>query len=118
MKDNEIRQIQGRYSWKDPAESLYPQELEPTTARDILKEVSEVLVERGKTRESDDGEQSMCKIVNTFNALTDLGLTTEQGWLFMLCLKLGRMQYGYDRDSYVDLVGYAALLAEEGIQME
>lgn len=96
----------------DPAEVLYPQEPTTKEAAELLREVMDVLVERGKTRDTDEGEKSMSRVVNTFNALTDTGLTESDGWLFMLCLKLGRMQYGYDRDSFIDAIGYASLLAE------
>ena len=82
-------------------------------APSILQNASEVLRQRGEARDVSGSERSMQTIVNIFNAATGSSMTEEQGWKFMLCVKLGRMQGGsFHFDDYVDLVGYSALLAE------
>lgn len=79
----------------------------------ILQDAADVLKERGQSRDKGDSERSMAVIVKIFNAATGLNLTEEQGWKFMLCLKMGRMVGGkFHFDDYIDLVGYSALLAE------
>jgi len=52
-----------------------------------------------------------------FNTLTGVGLTDEQGWLFMVCLKMVRAQQGrYRADSYEDGAAYFALAGESAAQ--
>lgn len=83
------------------------------SAKSYLDSAAETLCQRGEKRDSDAGERSMHRIVSVFNALTGHRLTEAEGWKFMLCLKLARAEAGkFDPDDYVDLIGYAALLAE------
>lgn len=82
------------------------------TAEDILNQVKEILTARGKNRDSKQ-ERSMAKAVQIFNAVNDRDITEQEGWNFMLCLKLARSRQGnFRQDDYLDLVGYAALEAE------
>jgi len=85
---------------------------EPMTAGDFLRAAGETLIDRGKSR--DDGqERSMARAIRAFNAMTDHDLTEEEGWLFMRYLKDSRARSGeYNRDDYLDGVGYAVLQAE------
>lgn len=78
-------------------------------------ETHDILVERGKQYGGEDGsERNMHRIVTIFNELTGLELTVLQGWQFMVCLKLVRFANKPDtEDSVKDLLGYAALAAEE-----
>lgn len=79
------------------------------------KRVAEILNERGKTHAEgdDDKERSMDNIVSIFKAVSGVELTIEQGWLFMLALKLGRRRAKPGNiDNYHDAMGYLALLAE------
>jgi hypothetical protein len=116
MIDN-IEVHNGRYTMVDSiSDSLYPQDEPQITAYDILNEVTQTVKERGKVRDANDGERSMERMVHTFNALTDHTLTVSEGWVFMIILKLVRMQSAYDRDNYIDAVGYAALLGECAIR--
>jgi hypothetical protein len=73
------------------------------------------LQERGSSRDLPQGERSMTRAVRIFNATTTgTQLSVADGWRFMLSLKLARMMAGkYKEDDYDDLIGYAALLAEE-----
>jgi hypothetical protein len=73
------------------------------------------MVARGKTYDKDDKqeERSMGKTVAAFNALTGHSLTEEQGWLFMVTLKMARAQQGYYKDdNYLDGTAYFALAGE------
>jgi hypothetical protein len=83
-------------------------------AHEILEEASRILEERGKLRDTDDGERSMNRAVAAYNALCGTSMEGElQGWLFMCCLKLARATAGSPCvDDYSDLAGYASLAAE------
>lgn len=82
--------------------------------KDIIKKLEETLVQRGKDYDKEDFERSIPKVVGLFNLLTGLKLTPKQGWLFMIALKLVRMQQNPDKsDTYTDLGGYAVLLEEQ-----
>lgn len=91
-------------------------------ANEFIQDALRVLESRGKQRDSGNGEErSMSTTVDIFNAATKgrYAMSEEDGWLFMLCLKLGRdanqKEYKgvkYNRDDIVDLVGYSALYGE------
>jgi hypothetical protein len=73
--------------------------------------------ERAATYDQPQGERSIGKTVAMFNTLTEHGLTEEQGWLFMTCLKMVRAQAGdYRADSYEDGAAYFALAGESAAQ--
>ena len=83
------------------------------TAASILKSALGHMEDRAATYDKPGGERSMGKTVAMFNALTDHGLSEEQGWLFMVCLKMVRSQQGdYRSDSYEDGPAYFALAGE------
>jgi len=64
-------------------------------------------------RDVKDGERSMARAVEIFNAWTDCGMSVEDGWRFMLALKMAReLQGKFNEGDYQDLAGYAALLGE------
>lgn len=89
--------------------------MKSSQAEDFLKAGLEVLIQRGKQRNTDGGkERNMSSIVKIFATLTDHELTEDQGWLFMTCLKLVRSQTAasFDEDSFVDGINYLALSAE------
>jgi hypothetical protein len=99
--------------------SVYPETVmqevakEELTASSILHQSLNEMADRATTYDSPGGERSMGKTVDMFNALTGLGLTEEQGWLFMVCLKMVRSQQGESRsDNYVDGSAYFALAGE------
>lgn len=84
-------------------------------AHTICQSAIVTMVERGKTYDKDDTqeERSMGKTVAAFNALTGHTLTEEQGWLFMVTLKMARAQQGeYKDDNYLDGTAYFALAGE------
>lgn len=51
-------------------------------------------------------EHDYSRVVGAFNALTGHQLTTEQGILFMVCVKLAREAFLPKRDNRVDAAGY------------
>ena len=92
-------------------------------AKDWLGEAADILKERGRQydgQQREGRERSMAMIVGVFNALHGTTLTVEQGWSFMLCLKLVRLfaAHGFHRDSAVDAIAYMALLAESKARQE
>lgn len=85
------------------------------TAPAILLSAAEILKDRGKLRDNAQGERSMARAVEAFNALIggDKRLTETEGWLFMCVLKMSRATAGRAHlDDYSDLAGYAALAGE------
>lgn len=84
------------------------------TASEYLLELHDVLETRAKERDRVNGERSIEACVDAFNAIYSANLTYEQGWSFMLLLKLARSAGGkYREDDFIDAIGYAALLAEQ-----
>lgn len=84
------------------------------SATEILRNAAGHLQDRAATYdEHGQGERSIEKTVDMFNTLTGHSLTSEQGWLFMVCLKMVRAQQGEFRaDSYEDGAAYFALAGE------
>lgn len=90
------------------------------TAPDFLLEAADTIGQRAAERDRAEGERSMRRAVRIFNELRagtcvngSGALTERDGWLFMACLKLARMQGGkYRRDDYVDGAAYIALAGE------
>lgn len=85
-------------------------------AQELLTKAADLISERGAERDQSDGERSMARCVEAFNAMTDHMLSTEEGWMFMTFLKLARMQGGaFKADDYEDAIAYSALMAEEAL---
>lgn len=83
------------------------------TAQSILVTSVNEMKDRAAKRDSDQGERSMARTVEVFNTLTGKALSEEQGWLFMVCLKLARGSQGaFHLDDYVDSAAYCALQGE------
>lgn len=83
------------------------------TAQSILRKAADLIEERAKQRDQPNGEKSMAKTVQAFNAIYGTTLTEVQGWHFMELLKMTRSTYGvYVADDFEDKVAYAALAAE------
>lgn len=82
-------------------------------APDFLTQAQTELTDRATTYDDPDGERSMEATVQMFNALTNHNLTTEQGWKFMVCLKLVRSEQGdFRADNFVDGAAYFGLAGE------
>lgn len=85
----------------------------PKTAGDFLGAALGHLEDRAATYDSPQGERSMGRTVEAFNAITGHKLSEEQGWLFMVLLKAVRSQQGkYKSDNFEDLIAYGALQGE------
>jgi hypothetical protein len=83
------------------------------TAPELLAQAATILQQRGDERDKSDGERTMAQITRVFNALLNRDLSEEEGWIFMIILKLVRAQAGkVQPDDFLDTIGYAALLAE------
>ena len=83
-------------------------------AEDILTSASATLISRGADRDQDE-ERSMLSAVALFNQMTGAEMSEEDGWAFMICLKLARAYNGpvtFNADHFIDLAGYSALLGE------
>lgn len=86
-------------------------------APEILQAGIRTLQQRGEQRDKPEGERSMPAIVQLFETLTGHELTERDGWLFMTCLKLVRMQTGApDRDHFIDGANYIALAGEAALR--
>ena len=97
-------------------EHLHPKK-KLLTAGNILQTAAKHMEDRAATYDQQGGERSIGKTVAMFNTLTEHGLTEEQGWLFMTCLKMVRAQQGrYRADSYEDGAAYFALAGESAAQ--
>lgn len=96
----------------------------PPIAERIMQEAIKTMAERGKTYDTTDNtvpcsedypapvERSMGKVVSMFNTLTGHTLTEEQGWDFMVLVKLARASNGYKADNFVDGAAYFGLAGE------
>ena len=84
------------------------------TATEFLANAEDLMHERGKQYDSEDGERSMDKAVGAFNCITGKRLTESEGWLLLQLLKDVRQwqRKGYHADSAEDCIAYAALKAE------
>lgn len=89
---------------------------EPVKAWEFVEKAADEMKQRKAVYDPDkdsDGERSMGRTVAMFNALTEHELTEEQGWMFMVCLKMVRSQSGkYQADDYVDGAAYVGLAGE------
>ena len=91
-----------------------PDALPTSDAREFLLDAVAVMDERAEQYDQDDGERSMSKTIEAFNAITGNTLIESDGWLIMLLLKQVRQwsKQTYHHDSALDAVAYSALLAE------
>lgn len=83
-------------------------------ATDILNKAAGHMADRAATYDKPEGERSMGRAVEAFNAITGRDLSESEGWLLLQVLKSVRLfaRPGYHADSAEDGVAYAALVAE------
>lgn len=84
-------------------------------ATEFLQAAIDTQAERGKQYDSPEGERSMGRTVQAFNAITGRDLTEAEGWLLLQVLKDVRQWQNpdkYHHDSALDGVAYASLKAE------
>jgi len=78
----------------------------------MLEEAQSAIAQRGETRDNNE-ERSMASCVAAFNGMFGHELTEEQGWWFMVLLKMSRSKGGkYNIDDYIDGAAYCALAGE------
>jgi hypothetical protein len=84
------------------------------SAIEFLERAADLMLERAQEYDTPEGERSMDRTVAAFNVLTGNILSEQDGWLFMLLLKLARQQQSetWHQDSSEDAIAYAALMAE------
>ena len=90
----------------------------PISAVDFLEQGVNEMTAREVEYDTPGGERSMRATVTMFNAMSGYKLTEEQGWKFMVCLKLVRSEQGEVKkaDSYVDGGAYFALSGESAVR--
>lgn len=84
-------------------------------ANEFLESGLAHMQDRAATYDKSAGERSMEATVKAFRAVTGNGYITceEQGWLFMVLLKLVRSQQGdFRADNYEDAAAYCGLQGE------
>jgi hypothetical protein len=81
-------------------------------AKEALSTAFNAIDQRGETRDCNE-ERSMASCVAAFNAMFDKKMSEEQGWWFMVLLKMSRSKGGKrNEDDYVDGAAYCALAGE------
>ena len=93
-----------------PAEKPVP---EPKAA-ELLGRAAKHMHDRASTYDKPEGERSMGRAVQAFNAITGHTLAESEGWLFMALLKAVRSETRGEphQDSLEDIIAYTALYAE------
>lgn len=83
-------------------------------AAELLGRAAKHMHDRAATYDKPEGERSMGRTVEAFNAVTGHTLKESEGWLFMALLKAVRSETRSDphQDSLEDLIAYTALYAE------
>lgn len=82
------------------------------SAQELLNSCVKEMNERAISRDTAN-ERSMGSTVKAFNQMFNKDLTEEQGWHFMVLLKMSRSKGGEVRkDDYVDQAAYSALAGE------
>lgn len=83
-------------------------------AAEMLQRAADLMIERGRQYDKRNGERSMTRAVEAFNAVTGHDLKESDGWLLMVCLKMVRSETtdAPHADSLHDLVAYSSLFAE------
>lgn len=85
-------------------------------ADEIVAKGASMIGQRAASRDQ-DSERSMKTTVNAFNAMYGTSLTEEQGWAFMVFLKLSRASKGKKtEDDYVDGSAYFGLMGESALR--
>lgn len=80
----------------------------------LLDQAAKHMRDRAATYDKPEGERSMGKTVEAFNAVTGRDLRESEGWLLLALLKMVRSEQRAEPhvDSVEDLVAYSALFGE------
>lgn len=84
------------------------------SAPDLLAAAEKHMRDRAATYDKPEGERSMGKTVQAFNAVTGRDLRESEGWLLLALLKMVRSETRETphRDSVEDLIAYGGLYGE------
>ena len=84
------------------------------TAQGLLSKARDHMLDRAATYDKPEGERSMGRAVEAFNAITGRDLEESEGWLLLQVLKdvRDRQRREPHVDSLEDCIAYAALKAE------
>ena len=84
------------------------------TAQGLLSKARDHMLDRAATYDKSEGERSMGRAVEAFNAITGRDLEESEGWLLLQVLKdvRDRQRREPHVDSLEDCIAYAALKAE------
>lgn len=96
-------------------EALVGEQVVPTPkAAELLGRAARHMHDRATTYDKPEGERSMGRCVEAFNAITGHELSESEGWLLLAVLKQVRLftRKDYHADSAEDAIAYLALLAE------
>lgn len=99
----------------NPVGLAYPERPVPAPkAAELLGRAAMHMHDRASTYDKPEGERSMGRCVEAFNAVTGRDLSESEGWLLMALLKQVRLftRSEYHADSAEDAIAYLALLAE------
>lgn len=96
------------------AEEVEPSPVPDPMAAELLGRAARHMHDRAATYDKPEGERSMGRAVQAFNAITGRDLTESEGWLLLQVLKDVRLftRSEYHADSAEDCIAYAALKAE------
>lgn len=96
------------------AEEVEPSSVPDPMAAELLGRAARHMHDRASTYDKPEGERSMGRAVQAFNAITGRDLTESEGWLLLQVLKDVRLftRSEYHADSAEDCIAYAALKAE------
>ena len=96
------------------AEEVEPSSVPDPMAAELLGRAARHMHDRAATYDKPEGERSMGRTVQAFNAITGRDLTESEGWLLLQVLKDVRLftRSEYHADSAEDCIAYAALKAE------
>ena len=96
------------------AEGVEPSPVPDPMAAELLGRAARHMHDRAATYDKPEGERSMGRAVQAFNAITGRDLTESEGWLLLQVLKDVRLftRSEYHADSAEDCIAYAALKAE------
>ena len=88
------------------------------TANQLLNKAATLMEQRGQQYDQPQGERSMGKTINAFNAITGKQLTESEGWLLLALLKMVRDNQRElpHQDSIEDLIAYCALYGESRLE--
>ena len=118
---DEFKFVADKFELRDHTGKVHLSSDEPTplrtTAQGLLSKARDHMLDRAATYDKPEGERSMGRAVEAFNAITGRDLEESEGWLLLQVLKdvRDRQRREPHSDSLEDCIAYAALKAEARI---